>query len=232
MKSIPDTSSAADRVIRATGPSCVSASVPAGRIMLRNQPMGSAPSATYPPVGSHPSFTPTTQISTSPSQKSGSDSPTSAVPIVAWSTHRPDCDAASSPSGIPTRQASDSDNPASDNVTGSRSKIAPITLWFSSTDRPRSARSNPPYHCAIRASGGRSSPSSWRSRATSAGVADMPSISAAMSPGTSKVSPNATSEITISTGTAASRRRAISRNKRRSPQANQQSHIRGIRYGA
>ena len=55
--------------------------------MERSQPTGSSLNGIQPPLGSHCSFTASTQISSRPSQKSGSESPISAPPMAAWSCH-------------------------------------------------------------------------------------------------------------------------------------------------
>ena len=86
MKSCSSTSSIVERVIRARSPIWRRASEIAGSDALLSQPQTLSVSGTYPPDGSQSSFTAKRTISMSPSQKLGSDTPSRATVISAWSS--------------------------------------------------------------------------------------------------------------------------------------------------
>ena len=117
--------------MRARTPICVKARVRDGSVIERSHPTGSRVSGTKPPVGSQCSCTPKNTIRSSPNQKSGTDKPSRATEVAAWSIQVLCRTAARMPSSMPITTDSNSPSATSERVTGSRSITAAATERFS-----------------------------------------------------------------------------------------------------
>src|SRR4051794_27513498 len=107
-------------------------------------------------------------MASSPSQKCGTERPTSATAVVAWSLGLPRRTAAITPAGMPTRVAKSMLNAASSSVIGSLLTIVCATD-SSRWSTPRSPRSASQIQCAYCTGKGRSSMYLCRICASSAG---------------------------------------------------------------
>src|SRR5262245_51604964 len=118
-----------------------------------------------------------------PSQKLGIEMPSSANVVEPWSIHERGRIAARMPAGVAIRRATRNAAPTSWSVTGRAPTISSSAGFLLTHEVPKFPRSTCWSHFAYCTGMGASSPISRRISTTAAGVASVPSMTAAGSPG-------------------------------------------------
>src|SRR5689334_781887 len=158
-------------------------STSAGMIMRARLPVRLSPIGTKPEAGSQPKRTDTSRMSMMPSQKFGTDTPHSDMPLASTSQTPLRCTAASTPAGMAMASATTSDRHASSSVMGSLEATIHATEVRVRIDSPRSptaARRSQRTYCT---GSGASSPYFCRISSRPAASASAPAITRAGSPG-------------------------------------------------
>src|SRR5262245_39079973 len=152
-------------------------------IMRLKLATGSSASGTNPDAGSQPRRTDTSRISMMPSQKLGTDTPQSEMPLARTSHGVLRCTAAMTPAGMAMAMATRRDRHASSKVMGSLRATVPATDCRVRMDSPRSPRSARPSQRAYCSGSGALSPYFSRISSSPAASASVPASTRAGSPG-------------------------------------------------
>ncbi len=171
-------------------------STSAGITMRLTLPSGSSPSGTNPEAGSHPSRTETSRISMIPSQKFGTDTPHSEMPLARRSHTVLRRTAATIPAGMAIVIATSSDRHANSIVMGSFAATVCRTGCRVRIDSPRSPRTASPSHRAYCNGSGAFNPYFSLISSSPAASASVPASTRAGSPGIILTPTNTTPEIT------------------------------------